>query len=93
MTSLGELQNALGDRLAVDTETTSLDEMRADLVGISLCVDAGVACYIPVGHRQGGGDGDEGGGRGGAAVGVGEGVAQGGQARRGGWRGGVEESA
>jgi DNA polymerase-1 len=42
--------------VAFDTETTSLDEMRADLVGISLCVDAGTACYIPVGHRQGGGD-------------------------------------
>ena len=42
--------------VAVDTETTSLDEMRAELVGISLCVDAGAACYIPVGHRQGGGD-------------------------------------
>ena len=42
--------------VAVDTETTSLDEMRAEIVGISLCVDAGVACYIPVGHRQGGGD-------------------------------------
>ncbi|PZQ96663.1 MAG: DNA polymerase I [Cereibacter sphaeroides] len=42
--------------VAVDTETTSLDEMRADLVGISLCVEAGHACYIPVGHRQGGGD-------------------------------------
>ncbi|MCE6951171.1 DNA polymerase I [Cereibacter sphaeroides] len=42
--------------VAVDTETTSLDEMRAELVGISLCVDAGTACYIPVGHRQGGGD-------------------------------------
>ncbi len=27
--------------VAVDTETTSLDEMRAELVGISLCVDAG----------------------------------------------------
>jgi DNA polymerase I len=37
--------------VAVDTETTSLDEMRAELVGISLCVDAGAACYIPVGHR------------------------------------------
>jgi DNA polymerase I len=37
--------------VAVDTETTSLDEMRAELVGISLCVDAGKACYIPVGHR------------------------------------------
>ncbi len=42
--------------VAVDTETTSLDEMRAELVGISLCVDAGAACYIPVGHREGGGD-------------------------------------
>jgi DNA polymerase-1 len=42
--------------VAVDTETTSLDEMRADLVGISLSVDAGKACYIPVGHTTGGGD-------------------------------------
>jgi DNA polymerase-1 len=30
--------------------------MRAELVGISLCVDAGTAAYIPLGHRQGGGD-------------------------------------
>jgi DNA polymerase I len=42
--------------VAVDTETTSLDEMRAELVGISLAVDAGQACYIPVGHTTGGGD-------------------------------------
>jgi DNA polymerase-1 len=42
--------------LAIDTETTSLDEMQADLVGISLSVDAGMACYIPVGHTTGGGD-------------------------------------
>ncbi|MFN3721496.1 MAG: DNA polymerase I [Paracoccaceae bacterium] len=42
--------------VAVDTETTSLDEMRADLVGISLAVDPGRACYIPIGHKQGGGD-------------------------------------
>jgi DNA polymerase-1 len=42
--------------VAIDTETTSLDEMQADLVGISLCVDAGKACYIPVGHTTGGGD-------------------------------------
>ena len=42
--------------VAIDTETTSLDEMRADLVGISLCVEAGHACYIPLKHRQGGGD-------------------------------------
>ncbi len=42
--------------LAVDTETTSLDEMRAEIVGISLAVDPGRAAYIPLGHRQGGGD-------------------------------------
>ncbi len=42
--------------VAIDTETTSLDEMQADLVGISLSVDAGMACYIPVGHTTGGGD-------------------------------------
>ncbi len=42
--------------VAVDTETTSLDEMKADLVGISLSVVPGEACYIPIGHRQGGGD-------------------------------------
>jgi DNA polymerase I len=30
--------------------------MQADLVGISLSVDAGKACYIPVGHTTGGGD-------------------------------------
>jgi DNA polymerase-1 len=42
--------------VAVDTETTSLDEMKAELVGISLSVDTGVACYIPLRHKQGGGD-------------------------------------
>ena len=42
--------------VAIDTETTALDEMRAELVGISLSVKAGMACYIPVGHREGGGD-------------------------------------
>jgi DNA polymerase-1 len=42
--------------VAVDTETTSLDEMRAELVGISLATRAGRACYIPLGHREGGGD-------------------------------------
>ena len=42
--------------VAVDTETTGLDEMQADLVGISLCVAPGRACYIPAGHVQGGDD-------------------------------------
>ena len=37
--------------VAVDTETTGLNEMTADLVGISLAVEAGSACYIPLTHR------------------------------------------
>ena len=37
--------------VAVDTETTALNEMRAELVGISLCVEAGQACYIPLIHK------------------------------------------
>ena len=37
--------------VAVDTETTGLDEMVVDLVGICLCVDAGTACYIPLAHK------------------------------------------
>jgi DNA polymerase-1 len=39
---------------SLDTETTSLDPMAARLVGISLCVQAGQACYIPVGHHYAG---------------------------------------
>jgi DNA polymerase I len=38
------------DLVAVDTETTSLDEMRAEIVGISLSVAPGEAAYIPVKH-------------------------------------------
>ncbi|MEQ8250772.1 MAG: DNA polymerase I [Oceanibaculum nanhaiense] len=41
--------------VAVDTETTSLNAMSAKLVGISLSVEAGKACYIPVGHGAGDG--------------------------------------
>lgn len=37
--------------VALDTETTSLDEMQAKLVGLSMAVAPGVACYIPVAHR------------------------------------------
>ncbi len=37
--------------VAVDTETTALNEMRAELVGVSLCVEAGEACYIPLTHK------------------------------------------
>ncbi len=39
--------------VAVDTETTSLDEMQAELVGISLCVEPGQAAYLPLAHRAG----------------------------------------
>ncbi|WP_170525608.1 DNA polymerase I [Ruegeria arenilitoris] len=42
--------------LAVDTETTGLNEMIADLVGISLCIEPGEACYIPLTHRDGASD-------------------------------------
>src|SRR6266550_981410 len=37
-----------------DTETTSLDPMNAEIVGISLAIEPGHACYIPVGHRYAG---------------------------------------
>lgn len=36
---------------ALDTETTSLEAMRAELVGISLCCEPGRAAYIPLAHR------------------------------------------
>jgi DNA polymerase-1 len=38
------------DLVAVDTETTSLDYMKAEIVGVSLSVRAGEAAYIPVAH-------------------------------------------
>jgi len=45
----------VGD-VAVDTETTGLDNQQADLVGISLATAPGKACYVPLGHRDGQGD-------------------------------------
>jgi len=36
--------------VSFDTETDSLDPMRANLVGLSFAVETGKACYIPVGH-------------------------------------------
>jgi len=36
---------------AFDTETTSLDPMQARIVGVSLAVEPGRACYIPLAHR------------------------------------------
>ncbi|MEM8632517.1 MAG: DNA polymerase I [Pseudomonadota bacterium] len=43
--------------VAFDTETTSLDEMKADLVGVSLSVSPGEACYLPLAHKAGSGEG------------------------------------
>ena len=37
--------------VAVDTETTGLNEMTADLVGVSLCVEPGEAAYVPLTHK------------------------------------------
>jgi DNA polymerase-1 len=39
--------------VAIDTETTSLNEMTAELVGISLAIEPGTACYIPLTHKAG----------------------------------------
>ncbi|MCK4373380.1 MAG: DNA polymerase I, partial [candidate division Zixibacteria bacterium] len=45
LTELSQLKE-----VAVDTETTSLNALEAELVGVSLCAQAGVAYYIPLGH-------------------------------------------
>ena len=45
--------------VAVDTETTSLDAMRAELVGVSLALGPNDACYIPLAHHNIGGGGDD----------------------------------
>ena len=41
---------AKGSLVAVDTETTSLDYMQAQIVGVSIAVEPGQAAYIPFGH-------------------------------------------
>jgi len=42
-----------GGPFAFDTETDSTDPLRARLVGLSLAVAPGQACYLPVGHTEG----------------------------------------
>jgi DNA polymerase-1 len=44
---------ALASVISFDTETTSTEEMRAEIVGISLAVKAGQAYYIPISHTSG----------------------------------------
>lgn len=50
---LSEMVAALekAERFAFDTETTGLDPLRADLVGLSFSVTAGQAWYVPVSHH------------------------------------------
>jgi len=48
---LGECLSA-APVIAFDTETTSTDQMRAELVGIALAVEPGCGYYIPVGHTE-----------------------------------------
>ena len=40
--------------IVIDTETTSLDYMRADIVGLSFCVEPGSAAYLPLTHDYAG---------------------------------------
>ena len=35
-----------------DTETNSLNELEADLIGVSLAIKPGEACYVPLGHIE-----------------------------------------
>lgn len=54
------IEKAFAARLvAVDTETSALDAMQADLVGVSLAIGPNQACYIPLGHFNEGGGGDD----------------------------------
>ncbi|MBS0185534.1 MAG: DNA polymerase I [Proteobacteria bacterium] len=51
------LQNFLKEtlkypKLAIDTETTSLNALKAELVGISLSYKPGSAVYIPINHKK-----------------------------------------
>lgn len=43
--------------VGVDTETNSLDPMQAALCGFSLALAPNEACYVPLAHRKGGGEG------------------------------------
>ena len=51
---LDELIKKLDEKsvISVDTETSSLNPLEADLVGISLCYEANQAYYIPLGHKE-----------------------------------------
>ena len=48
---LGRIESA--ELVALDTETSSLDEMQAQIVGLSFSVQPGVAAYLPLAHSYG----------------------------------------
>jgi len=48
------VQLRAADLIAFDTETTSLDPMRAEIVGVSFAVEPGRAAYVPVAHAYAG---------------------------------------
>jgi len=58
ISDLEQLEKLIGEirkkgEVALDTETTSLNSLQAQLVGISLSIEEGSAYYIPVGHDTG----------------------------------------
>ena len=59
ITTWPELERWIGllskaDLFAFDTETTDLDYMKAEIVGLSFCIEPGVAAYIPLYHNYAG---------------------------------------
>ncbi|MGL5446525.1 MAG: DNA polymerase, partial [Rhabdaerophilum sp.] len=60
VSTLNELENFIAEAsarglVAFDTETSSLDSMQADLVGVSMAIEPGRAIYVPLLHRTGDG--------------------------------------
>ncbi len=56
VTTLARLEHWIGEaravgHFAIDTETTSRDPMQADLVGFSMAIAPGAACYVPLAHK------------------------------------------
>ena len=49
---LAKLRDA--ELIVIDAETTSLDYMRAEIVGLSFCIEPGTAAYLPLGHDYAG---------------------------------------
>ena len=59
ITTWPELERWIGllskaDLFAFDTETTDLDYMKAEIVGVSFCIEPGVAAYVPLYHNYAG---------------------------------------